>query len=267
MFTSESSGGPGVPTTTPSLMKPTEFAPAPFASGEPMVSDVDDWTGGLHDGNASGGPCVRFGASARVVRRHQRCAQRACTHGTRVSSAGSSCHHHHPKRTEGQGHRQHHPLPDGHITPPSPSGELSRASLLPDFTCVAHRRTWGEPMGNPSTDKVAWPLTSRPFNDPSRLPFRCVEIPASGAYGSVRHHVARLRIPARVGALGAGHLTVPVRITARPSGTRARSEPGVYIRPWTQFRVKIWHTKPLQWAMFGWLRPWEGRRERLFWGA
>ena len=63
MFTSESSGGPGTPTLTPSLMKPTEFAPAPFASGEPMVSDVDDWTGGLHDGNASGGPCVRFGAA------------------------------------------------------------------------------------------------------------------------------------------------------------------------------------------------------------
>mgnify|MGYP006202061107 CR=1 FL=1 len=27
-----------------------------------MVMEPDDWTGGLHDGNASGGPCVRFGA-------------------------------------------------------------------------------------------------------------------------------------------------------------------------------------------------------------
>ena len=44
-------------------MKPTEFAPAPFASGDPMVRFVDVWTGGLHDGNASGGPCVRFGAA------------------------------------------------------------------------------------------------------------------------------------------------------------------------------------------------------------
>jgi hypothetical protein len=26
------------------------------------VIEPDDWTGGLHDGNASGGPCVRFGA-------------------------------------------------------------------------------------------------------------------------------------------------------------------------------------------------------------
>jgi hypothetical protein len=43
-------------------MDPTEFAPAPFASGEPTVSDVEVWVGGLHDGNASGGPCVRFGA-------------------------------------------------------------------------------------------------------------------------------------------------------------------------------------------------------------
>ena len=41
MLTSESSGGPGVPATTPILMNPTEFAGAPFASGEPMVSDVD----------------------------------------------------------------------------------------------------------------------------------------------------------------------------------------------------------------------------------
>ena len=43
-------------------MDPTAFAGAPFASGEPTVSALDDWTGGLHDGNASGGPCVRFGA-------------------------------------------------------------------------------------------------------------------------------------------------------------------------------------------------------------
>jgi hypothetical protein len=36
---------------------------APFASGEPTVSDVELWTGGLHDGNASGVPCVRFGVA------------------------------------------------------------------------------------------------------------------------------------------------------------------------------------------------------------
>src|SRR5262245_7169590 len=60
--TSESSGGPGAPTITSSLMKPTEFAAAPLASGVPTVMFVDGCTGGLHDGNASGGPCVRFGA-------------------------------------------------------------------------------------------------------------------------------------------------------------------------------------------------------------
>src|SRR5687768_16091213 len=60
--TSESSGGPGVPTLTSSFANPTEFAPAPLASGVPTVTDPEAWTGGLHDGNASGGPCVRFGA-------------------------------------------------------------------------------------------------------------------------------------------------------------------------------------------------------------
>jgi hypothetical protein len=62
MFTSESSGGPGTPTSTEMRIDPTEFAAAPFAVGSPTVSDVDDWTGGLHDGNAKGGPCVRFAA-------------------------------------------------------------------------------------------------------------------------------------------------------------------------------------------------------------
>jgi hypothetical protein len=61
MLTSESSGGPGTPAITLILMNPTEFAAAPFASGEPTVNDVELWTGGLHDGNASGVPCVRFG--------------------------------------------------------------------------------------------------------------------------------------------------------------------------------------------------------------
>src|SRR4051794_19985180 len=63
MFTSESSGGPGTPATTSSFTKPTEFAGAPLASGEPTVIAVDDWTGGLHDGNAKSGPCVRVGAA------------------------------------------------------------------------------------------------------------------------------------------------------------------------------------------------------------
>jgi hypothetical protein len=40
-----------------------KFAAAPFASGLPTVMLVEDWLGGLHEGNASGGPCVRFGAT------------------------------------------------------------------------------------------------------------------------------------------------------------------------------------------------------------
>ena len=162
-------------------MNPTEFAPAPFASGEPTVSGRGRLDRRVARRERQRRPVRAVRRCARVVRRHQRCAQRACTHGTRVSSAGSSRHHHHPSAPRAKSHRQHHPLPDGHITPPSPSGELSRASLLPDFTCVARRRTWGEPMGNPSTDKVAWPLTSRPVNDPSSIRFGCVEVPASGS--------------------------------------------------------------------------------------
>jgi hypothetical protein len=38
------------------------FAAAPLASGVPTVTEPDVETGGLHDGNASGGPWVRFGA-------------------------------------------------------------------------------------------------------------------------------------------------------------------------------------------------------------
>jgi hypothetical protein len=43
-------------------MNPLEFAPAPLASGEPIVKEFDVWTGGLQDGNAKGAPCVLFGA-------------------------------------------------------------------------------------------------------------------------------------------------------------------------------------------------------------
>src|SRR6266568_7712664 len=46
---------------TLSRIDPTEFAPAPLASGAPIVRKFDDCTGGLQDGNASGAPCVRFG--------------------------------------------------------------------------------------------------------------------------------------------------------------------------------------------------------------
>ncbi len=58
--TSESSGPPGVPRWTASLTDPVILAAAPFASGVPGVSAVDSCTGGLQDGWASGGPCIRF---------------------------------------------------------------------------------------------------------------------------------------------------------------------------------------------------------------
>ena len=40
---------------------PVDCAAVPFpgVSGVPIVSWVDDLTGGLHDGNASGAPCVK----------------------------------------------------------------------------------------------------------------------------------------------------------------------------------------------------------------
>src|SRR6185503_21358667 len=55
---STSSGEVGL---TFSRMNPVEFAPAPLASGEPIVRKFDVCTGGLQDGNASGAPCVRLG--------------------------------------------------------------------------------------------------------------------------------------------------------------------------------------------------------------
>ena len=41
---------------------PMELAGWPFASLVPTVNDPDDCACGLHDGKASGGPCVRLGA-------------------------------------------------------------------------------------------------------------------------------------------------------------------------------------------------------------
>jgi len=60
IFTSESSGGPGTPTLTLRRIEPLKFELAPFASKVPIVMLLDVWTGGLHDGNTSGGPWVRL---------------------------------------------------------------------------------------------------------------------------------------------------------------------------------------------------------------
>src|SRR5688572_7280912 len=59
---SSTAGVPALPGSTCRRTEPTEFAAAPFASGLPTVRCDDDWTGGLQDGCASGGPCSRFGA-------------------------------------------------------------------------------------------------------------------------------------------------------------------------------------------------------------
>jgi len=46
-FTSASSAGvAGLPASTSNLAEPIEFAVAPFASGEPTVSSLDDCAGG-----------------------------------------------------------------------------------------------------------------------------------------------------------------------------------------------------------------------------
>src|SRR3954468_12219515 len=66
MFTavkmSASSGGPGEPATASKRTRPIQFALAPLTSGVPRVVNCVVGTGGAHDGNASGAPCVRFGA-------------------------------------------------------------------------------------------------------------------------------------------------------------------------------------------------------------
>ena len=77
-------------------MNPTEFAAAPFASGEPMVSDVEVWTGGLHDGNASGVPCVRFGVAHALYAGTIDARSGRCTLRARVCGVGNGRHHHHP---------------------------------------------------------------------------------------------------------------------------------------------------------------------------
>jgi uncharacterized protein len=45
---------------TATLKNPWDLAGAPFASGVPTVKKFEAGAGGLQDGNASGGPCVRF---------------------------------------------------------------------------------------------------------------------------------------------------------------------------------------------------------------
>ena len=60
--TSESSGPPAAPAIALYCAKPFAFAAWPFDSGVPTVSWLDASTGGLQDADASGGPCVRFGA-------------------------------------------------------------------------------------------------------------------------------------------------------------------------------------------------------------
>ena len=59
--TSESSGGPGAPTTTLSRTWPIERESAGLPSPTPTVRWVDPGWTGLQEPNASGGPCVRFG--------------------------------------------------------------------------------------------------------------------------------------------------------------------------------------------------------------
>ena len=62
IITSESSGATRDTDLDRDLDAADQSASAPFASDVPTVMEFDDCTGGLHDGNASGGPCVRFGA-------------------------------------------------------------------------------------------------------------------------------------------------------------------------------------------------------------
>ena len=163
-----------------------------------------------------------------------------------------------PSAPRAKSHRQHHPLPDGHITPPSPSGELSRASLLPDCTCVARRQPRGEPRPTLAQIKWLWPLTSRPVNDPSSLRVRVRRNPCIGtpiwerrvaSHAGDSAHCRYASQPLSRAPHGAG--------SHRPSGPvepARTSEPGVYIRPWTQ-DVRVKHlaheTAPIGYVLAG----------------
>ena len=57
MNTSESSGGPGIPTFTLELHEPNRVRRGAVGVGLPTVTDLEVATGGLQDGNARGGPC------------------------------------------------------------------------------------------------------------------------------------------------------------------------------------------------------------------
>ena len=69
---------PGFPITVSRRTNPLALAAVPFASGVPTVTYGDDCDGGLHEGNASAGPCVRFGEAH---------ALKTGTRGTRVGVA------------------------------------------------------------------------------------------------------------------------------------------------------------------------------------
>ena len=60
--TSESSGGPGSPTLHAEPHESDRLCRRPVGVGRPDRQGVGRRAGGAHDGNASGGPWVRFGA-------------------------------------------------------------------------------------------------------------------------------------------------------------------------------------------------------------
>ena len=63
---------------TPNRTYGVDFAPWPFASGVPIVSEPDCCWGGLHDGKASGEPCCFVRRSAGLVSGYERDPQGRC---------------------------------------------------------------------------------------------------------------------------------------------------------------------------------------------
>ena len=59
---------------------PVMFAPAPFASGVPVLRFADACVGGAQEGWLSGAPCVRL-LAAWVERRHEGHALGSCAAG------------------------------------------------------------------------------------------------------------------------------------------------------------------------------------------
>ena len=149
---SESVGGPGMPGRALYRANPTEFAPAPLASGVPTVTSGEACEGELQDAKASGGPCTRSGVRAFLVRAVRARRGSGLLRGARV-----------PPRSDRDGLPVGPPLIRrriGHV-------ELVRLAVAKadehlavpgDPARMPNARQWG--ARTPATSSVGWVVTS-----------------------------------------------------------------------------------------------------------